>query len=182
MTTLRQALAFVRKHGVVLESARGPVPSLAEAIAGGRIRGSWFSHPRSHAIWELTQAVRDDASVLVCRAVAGKITFVHARLWPALIRLGPALGKRALARVIEEHTASGRHRVRTQPFPHWAPPAVRARAARISDAAARRALAFLLHDDTDGARKRTSRAARARAGSRSGRAAATRATACCTSP
>lgn len=146
VTTLRQALAFVRKHGIVLESARGRVPSLAEAIAGERIRGSWFSHPRSHAIWELTQAVRDDQSVLVCRAVAGKITFVHARLWPALIRLGAVLGKRSLARVIEEHTASGRHVVRTQPFPRWAPASVRARAALLSDAAARRALAVLFDD------------------------------------
>ena len=143
MRTLRDALAFVRKHGIVLESARGPVPSLAEAIAGEPIRGSWFSHPRSHLIWELTQAVRDDESVLVCRAVRGKITFVHARLWPALIRLAPELPKQSLARVIEEHTASGRHIVRTQPFPTWTPPAARARAARLSDVAARRALAVL---------------------------------------
>jgi len=33
-------IAFVEKHGVVLASARGPVPSLAEAIAGEPIRGS----------------------------------------------------------------------------------------------------------------------------------------------
>ena len=162
VTTLRQALAFVRKHGVVLESARGPVPSLAEAIAGGRIRGSWFSHPRSHAIWELTQAVRDDASVLVCRAVGGKITFVHARLWPALIRVASAFPKSSLARVIEEHTPSGRHVVRTQPFPRWAPAAVRARAARLGEAAARRALVVLFGDDTDGARARDRSAARRR--------------------
>jgi len=43
--TPRKALAFVRKHGVVLESAQGPVPSLARAIAGERIRGSWWGQP-----------------------------------------------------------------------------------------------------------------------------------------
>ena len=32
--TPRQGLAFVKKHGVVLLSARGSAPSLAEAIAG----------------------------------------------------------------------------------------------------------------------------------------------------
>jgi hypothetical protein len=37
--TSRQALAFIRKHGVVLESARGPVPSLAEVIAREPLRG-----------------------------------------------------------------------------------------------------------------------------------------------
>ena len=162
VTTLRQALAFVRKHGVVLESARGPAPSLAAAIAGGRIRGSWFSHPRSHLIWELTQAVRDDESVLVCRAVSGKITFVHERLWPALIRMEKAFPRRALARVIEEHTASGRHAVRTQPFPKWAPPGIRARAARLSEAAARRELVVLFADGTDGARARDRTTARRR--------------------
>ena len=52
--TLRQAAAFIRKHGVVLESAAGPVPSLAVAIAGGPIGGSWWSHPRSHEIFEIT--------------------------------------------------------------------------------------------------------------------------------
>src|SRR5262245_11837199 len=134
VTTLRQALAFVRRHGLVLESARGPVPSLAEAIAGEPLRGGWWSHPRGHAIFELTQAVRDDPSVLVCRAVDGKITFVHERLWPALIRLAPRLPKRGLARVREVHTGSGRHVVRTDAFPKWVTPAARARAARVSEA------------------------------------------------
>ena len=53
--TPRQALAFVRQHGVVLESAHGPVPCLAEAIAGGPIRGQLVvasesaDHLRGHA-------------------------------------------------------------------------------------------------------------------------------------
>jgi hypothetical protein len=40
------ALAFVRDHGVVLASARGPVPTLTHAIAGEAIRGSWWGHPQ----------------------------------------------------------------------------------------------------------------------------------------
>jgi hypothetical protein len=43
--TPNQAIAFVREHGVVLESGRGPVPSLAEAVAQGPLKGSWWSHP-----------------------------------------------------------------------------------------------------------------------------------------
>ena len=86
--TPRQALAFVRKHGVVLEAAQGPVPSLAEAIAGGPIRGSWWAHPSGHLIFEVTRAVRDAEQVLVCRVVHGKVTFIHERIWPALVRLG----------------------------------------------------------------------------------------------
>lgn len=136
----RQALAFVRKHGVVLESARGPVPSLAEAIAGEPIRGGWWRHPRGHLIFELTRAVRDSDEVLVCRAVQGKVTFVHRRLWPALVRLAPRLRKRSLARIAEVHTASGRHVLRSQAYPGWVPSAVASRAARLSETAALRAL------------------------------------------
>jgi hypothetical protein len=57
--TAREALAFIRKRGVVLESARGPVPSLAQVIAGETIRGSWWSHPKSPEIFAVTRAVRD---------------------------------------------------------------------------------------------------------------------------
>ena len=38
---------FVERHGVVLASARGPVPNVAEAVAGEPIRGSWWGHPAS---------------------------------------------------------------------------------------------------------------------------------------
>jgi hypothetical protein len=61
--TSREALAFVRRHGVVLEAAAGPVPCLAEAIAGAPVRGSWWSHPRSHEIFALTRVVRDSDAV-----------------------------------------------------------------------------------------------------------------------
>jgi hypothetical protein len=49
--TTTEALAFVRRAGVVLESARGPVPSLAETIAGERIRGSYWAHPQGTTIF-----------------------------------------------------------------------------------------------------------------------------------
>jgi len=138
--TPRQALAFVREHGVVLESARGPVPALAEAIAGGPIRGGWWAHPSGPLVFALTRAVRDSEQVLVCRAVGGKVTFVHRRLWPALVRLAARFPKASLARIREVHGPSGRHVVRAQAYPRWVPPAVRARAARLGEAAARRAL------------------------------------------
>jgi len=136
----RQALAWVRKHGVVLESAQGPLPSLAEAIVGERIRGSWWRHPSSHLIFAVTRAVRDSEHVLVCRAVEGKVTFVHERLWPALVRLAPHFSKASLARLSEVHNPSGRHTVRSVAFPKWVPVRVRSAASGLSDAEARRAL------------------------------------------
>ena len=55
----RQALAFVELHGVVLQAARGPVPSLAEAVAGGPIRGSWWGHAKGGEIFRAADAVSE---------------------------------------------------------------------------------------------------------------------------
>lgn len=138
--TPRQALAFIRKHGVVLESAAGPVPSFAAAVAGGPIRGSWWSHPRSHEIFELTQAVRQREDVLVCRLVDGRITYVHRRLWPSLVRAAEHFPKKQLAQVDEVHTASGRHATKELPFPRWVPAGTLAEASRLSEEEALRGL------------------------------------------
>ena len=134
--TTREALAFIRKHGVVLEAAQGPIPSLAEAIAGERVRGSWWSHPKSQQIFAVTRAVRDSDDVLVCRLIQGKITFVHRRLWPALVRVADRFLKNSLSRVSESHTSSGRHVIKQVPFPEWVPADVRAAAKRLSEEAA----------------------------------------------
>lgn len=139
--TSGQALAFVSQHGVVLESAQGPVPSLAAAIAGGPIRGSWWSHPRSHEIFAVTRAIRNSDDVLVCRLIKGKITFVHRRLWPALVRAADHLPCARLSQVRETHTRSGRHATMEVPFPDWVPPGVRAAAGRLSEKAALAVLA-----------------------------------------
>lgn len=134
--TSRQALAFIRKHGVVLESAHGPIPSLAEVIAGEPIRGSWWSHAKSHEIFSVTRAIRDNGDVLVCRLVEGKITLVDRRLWPALVRLAGRLPSDHLSQVRESHTSSGRHVTTEVPFPDWVPSSVRAAARSLSEDAA----------------------------------------------
>ncbi|HZI92616.1 MAG TPA: hypothetical protein VFE84_00105 [Patescibacteria group bacterium] len=131
--TARQALAFIRKQGVVLESAQGPAPSLAEAIAGEPIRGGWWSHPKSREIFAVTRAVRENEDVLVCRLVKGRITFVHRRLWPALVRAASRFPSDHLSQVREVHTSSGRHVTRKVPFPDWVSPGVRANARRLSE-------------------------------------------------
>jgi hypothetical protein len=138
--TPRQAVAFVREHGIVLDSADGPVPSLAVAIAGGPIRGSWWSHPRSHEIFELTRAIRRGEDVLVCRVVDGKVSFVHRRLWPALVRAAKRFPQKHLAQIQEEHTSSGRHVVKEVPFPQWVPAQVTSEASRLLEADALREL------------------------------------------
>jgi hypothetical protein len=133
-------LAFVEMHGVVLASARGAVPNLAEAVAGEPIRGSWWAHPKGKAIFAMLAKVDDAPDVLCFRLVDDKITFAHRRVWPALVRLADALGRRRLAAVRQEHTASGAHRNVSTPFPRWVPDDVAAQARALSEGAARAAL------------------------------------------
>src|SRR5205823_4405011 len=107
--TSDEAISFIKEHGVVLASAKGPVPRLTEAILNGPIKGSWWAHPKSHQIFAVLQAVTDSDEVLVCRLVNGKVTFIHRRLWPAFVRVAKRFPSDRIAQVHEEHTASGRH-------------------------------------------------------------------------
>ncbi len=136
----RTALAFVRRHGVVLEAARGRVPNLAEVVAGEPIHGSWWGHAKGHEIFWLTRAVRASPDTLVCRLVGGKVTYVHRRLWPALVRLARSFAPEALAALHEIHTSRGRHELRVVPFPRWVPPQVKRQARELSEGEARTAL------------------------------------------
>lgn len=135
-----EALAFVRVHGVVLVAAKGPVPRLVEAIAGEPIRGSWWAHPQSHALFATLQAVVGSGDVLVCRLVDGKMTLVHRRLWPALVRLAARFPRARLAQVHEEHTRAGHHETTEIPFPHWVPDDVKAEAMALGEDEAAAAL------------------------------------------
>jgi hypothetical protein len=122
--TPQEALAFVREHGVVLVSAKGKVPRLTEAIVGEPIKGSWWAHSQSHHIFGILEAIADSEQVLVCRLINGKVTLVHRRLWPSLVRLASRFAPEQLAKVREEHTAPGRHVSHEVPFPQWVPPYV----------------------------------------------------------
>ena len=144
--TPKQALAFVETHGIVLQSARGRVPSFAEFVAGERIGGSWWGHPRGKEIYRLAEAVSDSGEVLVCRLVDGKVTYVHRRLWPALVRLSDRFPAEALARVWSEHTASGAHARRRQAYPDWVPAEVFGPAERLSPEDAERQLSAVLDE------------------------------------
>ena len=140
----KKAIAFVERHGVVLQAARGPVPSLAEAIAGERVRGSWWGHAKSREIFRAGRAVYESPDVLVCKLINDKVTYVHRRVWPALIKLAPCFDKKRLAKVWDEHTKSGAHVSRRIPFPRWVPEDVLKEAEALSIQEAERVLAAVL--------------------------------------
>jgi hypothetical protein len=147
MMNADDALAFIEKHGAVLVAGKGPVPRLVEAILGQPIKGSWWAHPRSHGIFAVLQELGESSNLLACRLVEGKVTLVHRRLWPALIKLERRFTRQQLAQIHQEHTPSGKHLTRTVDFPAWGPQNVRTEAGDLSEREAERLLAPVLRPD-----------------------------------
>ncbi|MGH7833742.1 MAG: hypothetical protein ACREQK_08870 [Candidatus Binatia bacterium] len=131
--TKKEALEFVEKFGIVLESAQGPVPNLAAVIAGEGMRGSWWAHKKSREIYLVTRGVRESDQVLVCRLLEGKMTYVHRRLWPALVRISRKIPKVQLTAIHEVHLEGGKHQIVETPFPHWVPEEVGEQAKKLSE-------------------------------------------------
>jgi hypothetical protein len=138
-------LSFVEKHGVVLASARGPVPTLAEVVAGEPIIGSWWAHPKGKAIFEALSEIDDSPDVRCFKLVDGKVTFVHRNAWPALVRLGQEgiIAAEQLAAVQQEHMPTGEHRNIVTPFPDWVDESTASSASKLSTDQARAQLAFV---------------------------------------
>jgi hypothetical protein len=114
-------LEWVREHGVVLQSARGPLPNLAAEVAGEPIRGSWWGHSAGHEIFAVLTRVLASPDVVATRLVNGNVTLIHRRVWPALVRVADRFPAERLASIDEVHTASGAHRTIEIPFPEWIP-------------------------------------------------------------
>src|SRR6266850_4468735 len=131
--TAEETMAFVHEQGVVLVAGKGAVPRLTEVIVGEPIKGSWWAHPKSHQIFAILRVVTDSKEILVCRLVDGKVTLVHRRLWPALVRVAGRFRPDQIAQVREEHTPSGRHATWVVPFPKWVPDEVKEEAKSISE-------------------------------------------------
>jgi hypothetical protein len=171
--TPKQGIAFVKRHGIVLQAARGPVPSLAETIVGEPIRGSWWAHSKGGEIYRVADAISGSDDVLVCKLVDGKVTYVHRRLWPALVKLAARFPKDRLARIWDEHTDTGAHRSRSLPFPDWVPTKVLRDAKKLPEAAARALLSRYspseASEQSEGGTKRPRRRAPAASASLSNR-------------
>ncbi|HJR11117.1 MAG TPA: hypothetical protein VJ823_06850 [Rhodanobacteraceae bacterium] len=127
-----EAMAFVKTHGIVLASAKGPFARLADAIAGEPVRGSWWGHPKGKEIFRILRGVAESDDVLVCRLCGGKVTYVHRRLWPALVRAAAHFKPKQLAKLREEHTVSGKHVTHETAYPGWIPEETRVAASKLT--------------------------------------------------
>jgi hypothetical protein len=126
------AMAFVRRHGIVLVSAKGPAARLTEAIAGEPIKGSWWGHRKSHEIFAILQKLGDSPDILVCRFILGRMTLVHRRLWPALVKLASRFDPDQLVQIRQEHTAAGQHVNHLRAYPAWVPAEILEQAERLT--------------------------------------------------
>jgi hypothetical protein len=141
-TSFAEALTFVETNGIVLESAHGRVPTFADFVAGERVT-RWWSHPKGRLIFALTRAMRDSPDVLTCRFIDNKITYIHRRLWPALVKLSGELDTTDLGAIREEHLPGGKHELRVTEFPQWVPAAVLAESKRLTRSEAQSLLPHL---------------------------------------
>ena len=75
-------LGKLSEHGLLLESDP-KLLSISRLIVGSAIKGSWWGHPKGRAIWLITERLADHPDVMLLKLVAGKVTYVHRRLWAA---------------------------------------------------------------------------------------------------
>jgi hypothetical protein len=66
------------------------VPSLVSIVTGGPISGSWWGHPAGSQIYAVGEALDSDPDLLTVKLWRGKLTLLHRRLWPSLVRIGRA--------------------------------------------------------------------------------------------
>jgi hypothetical protein len=81
---LEDARAALKNFGLLLMTD-ALLPSVAGLVAGGPVRGSWWAHPQSHAIYALLMKMEHDPAMLAAKLVSSKVTFIHRALWPSLL-------------------------------------------------------------------------------------------------
>jgi len=60
---------------------------------------SWWAHPRGRAIFHTLNVLAEHPDILVTRLVQGKVTFVHRRLWAAVLAVGQSQAPWQFARL-----------------------------------------------------------------------------------
>src|SRR5215213_145000 len=81
--------AHLRKLGLLLQQDKR-LPDVATTMAGEPIRGSWWAHPRAQAIFASLGELEQHPDTLVTKLIAGKVTFIHRQLWPAVLAVAGA--------------------------------------------------------------------------------------------
>jgi hypothetical protein len=87
--TFLKSFGELKRLGLLL-LADNKLPSITTFVAGKPIRGSWWGHPKGREIFRVVCQIADHPDVAVTKLISGKVTFVHRKLWPALLTIGTA--------------------------------------------------------------------------------------------
>ncbi len=112
---VRGAVAFIRDRRIVLSTGNSSLPSLAEAIAGRPLRGSWMANPEGFRIYNILKKVYASRRIFSAPLILGKETLLDVSLGPHMVRIAadprrreavisrlPPLAQRLLKQVEEE--------------------------------------------------------------------------------
>jgi hypothetical protein len=94
--TLKDALAFIQRHGAVPMTPTGELPCFVNAVAGSPVKGSWWGHPKGQLIFDLLNELLESGEVDALPLIDGKRTFLHRSLMPAFYRIVSDPGRRRL--------------------------------------------------------------------------------------
>src|SRR5260370_36128034 len=87
--TFQQILDLLKRYGLLLVSDPH-LPSVVSLVAGEPVRRSWWGHPRGKEMYAVLNQLAAREEGLMSKLVSGKETYVHQRLWSALIGVGTA--------------------------------------------------------------------------------------------
>ena len=87
---------MLETYGLLLQQDK-KLPSVVGIIAGETLTTSWWSHPKAQAIFACLERLSESEDVLVSRLVAGKVTYVHRKLWPAFLAVAMSADRRGLS-------------------------------------------------------------------------------------
>ncbi len=160
LSTVAQARALLAREGVITLTPVAGLRSLVGEIAG-KVKGSWWGHPKGGAIYRIASALEDEADVLTARLAHGKVAFIHRALWPALCRVVEdpkwrarvAAGLSAAGRRLLERVGSGA--VRLDHLAASAPVAEKKALARARVELETRALVHTIQQHTESGRHST---------------------------
>jgi hypothetical protein len=65
-------------------------PNVVTIVTGESVKGSWWAHPLGHQVFRAVNVLAARPDVVVTKLLGGKVTFVHKRLWPALLAVASA--------------------------------------------------------------------------------------------
>lgn len=89
MTDVERALRSLEAGGLLLVQDKA-LPCVVALVTGDRPAGSWWAHPRGRDIFRCLSGLQAHPDVLTTKLVAGKVTLVHRRLWPAVLAVARA--------------------------------------------------------------------------------------------